>query len=81
MSKIPIFLSPSNEEWLENQAKSRAFLSKSDMVNDLMDRARAEQSERDWVRGCLDRAEQRGFTELTPAELLEKAQARVFGKL
>jgi len=71
MSRQSISFTPPNEEWLRAQVESQEYTSKSDVVNDLIRKAR----EIETIRSKLVLAEQSGFTGLGKAEILEKAKA------
>jgi antitoxin ParD1/3/4 len=60
-----------NEEWLRAQVESQEYTSKSDVVNDLIRKAREIEA----IRSKLVLAEQSGFTGLGRAEILEEAKA------
>jgi len=64
------FTSP-NEEWLRAQVESQEYTSKSDVVNDLIRKAR----EIETIRARLVQAEQSGFTGLGRTEILTEAKA------
>ena len=64
------FTSP-NEEWLRAQVESQEYTSKSDVVNDLIRKAR----EIETIRARLVQAEQSGFTGLGRTETLTEAKA------
>jgi len=74
MARQSISFTPPNDEWLKAQVDSEEYTSKSDVVNDLIRKAREIE---------LIRAEQSGFIEQTPAEILAefKEQLRADGKL
>ena len=74
MVRQSISFTPPNDEWLKAQVDSEEYTSKSDVVNDLIRKAREIE---------LIRAEQSGFIEQTPAEILAefKEQLRADGKL
>ncbi len=61
------FTSPNNE-WLKAQVDSEEFTSKSEVVNDLIRKAREIES----ISMRLIHAEQSGFTEDTRAQILAK---------
>ena len=63
------FTSP-NDEWLRTQVESQEFTSKSDVVNDLIRKAREIEA----IRARLVQAEQSGFTGLGRAEILAEAK-------
>jgi antitoxin ParD1/3/4 len=79
MTRQSISFTPPNDEWLKAQVDSEEYTSKSDVVNDLIRKAR----EIEGVRAKLIAAEQGGFTNQTPAEILAgiKDEARQDGKL
>ena len=59
-----------NEEWLRAQVESQEYTSKSDVVNDLIRKAR----EIEGIRARLVQAEQSGFTSLGREEILAEAK-------
>jgi antitoxin ParD1/3/4 len=79
MTRQSISLTRPNDEWLKAQVDSEEYTSKSDVVNDLIRKAR----EIELIRAKLIRAEQSGFIEQTPAEILAefKEELRADGKL
>lgn len=66
MARQSISFSPPNDEWLRAQVESQEFTSKSEVVNDLIRKAR----EIEFIRAKLIRAEQGGFSDLSAAEIL-----------
>ena len=83
MNKQSISVSDTNNEWLNAQVASCEYGSKSEVINDLIHRARRQQSELERVRAELISAEQSGFTDENPQELLTafKSEARQDGLL
>jgi antitoxin ParD1/3/4 len=83
MTRQSISFTTPNDNWLKAQVESEEYTSKSDVVNDLIRKARARQSEIEWIRAKLIRAEQSGFTDKTKDEILTdiKDKARRDGKL
>jgi antitoxin ParD1/3/4 len=71
MPRQSISFTPPNEEWLRAQVESQEYTSKSDVVNDLIRKAREIEA----IRSKLVLAEQSGFTGLGRAEILEEAKA------
>jgi antitoxin ParD1/3/4 len=71
MARQSISFTPPNEEWLRAQVESQEYSSKSDVVNDLIRKAREIEA----IRSKLVLAEQSGFTGLGRAEILEEAKA------
>lgn len=74
MTRQSISFTSPNDEWLKAQLASKEYTSKSDVVNDLIRKARAEQQEREMIRLKLIQAEQSGFTEQTADEILAEAK-------
>ena len=79
MARQSISFTPPNDEWLKAQVDSEEFTSKSEVVNDLIRKAR----EIEFIRAKLIRAEQGGFSDLSAAEILAKSkeELRRNGKL
>jgi len=72
MTRQSITLTTPNDDWLKNQIQSNEFTSKSEVVNDLIRRARAKQGEIDLIRSKLLKAEKSGFTNPTSKEILKE---------
>ena len=70
MPRQSISFTPPNEEWLRAQVESQEYTSKSDVVNDLIRRAREIEA----IRARLVQAEESGFTSLGRAEILAEAK-------
>lgn len=83
MTRQSISFTVPNNDWLNSQVESKEYISKSDVVNDLIRKARAQQNEIDFIRAKLIKAEQNGFTDLTRNEILAKSkeELRHNGKL
>ena len=79
MPRQSISFTTPNDEWLKAQVQSEEYTSKSELVNDLIRQARTQQKEVDWIRAKIVRAERRGFTDMTRAEILKKSKEE-FGK-
>ncbi len=82
MTRQSVTLTKPNDEWLKARIESEEYTSKSEIVNDLIRRAR-EQERIEWIRTKLIKAEQSGFTDLTRDEILalSKAELRRNGKI
>ncbi|ODS79923.1 MAG: CopG family transcriptional regulator [Cytophagaceae bacterium SCN 52-12] len=82
MTRQSVTLTKPNDEWLKARIESEEYTSKSEIVNDLIRRAR-EQERIEWIRTKLIKAEQSGFTDLTRDEILalSKAELRQNGKI
>ena len=70
MARQSISFTPPNDEWLRDQVDSEEYTSKSDVVNDLIRKAR----EIEYIRTKLIRAEQGGFSNLSAAQILAKSK-------
>ena len=83
MVKQSISVSETNDEWLKAQVASTEFSSKSEVINDLIRRARQRQLEIEQIVTELVKAEQSGFTDEKPEDLLAnfKEEARLNGLL
>ena len=70
MTRQTVSITEPNELWLKSQLASKEYTSKSEVINDLIRRARSHQAEIDFIRNKLIQAEQSGFTEKTPQQML-----------
>lgn len=71
MPRQSISLTTPNDDWLKSQVGSgKEYVSKSDVVNDLIRRARADQEKIEAIRNRLIEAEQSGFIALDRKEIL-----------
>ena len=83
MTRQSISFTTPNNDWLIAQIESEEYTSKSDVVNDLIRKARAQQNEIDFIREKLIKSEQSGFINKTPEKILAdfKEEARKNGDL
>jgi antitoxin ParD1/3/4 len=83
MTRQSISFTTPNDEWLKDQVSSEEYTSKSDVVNDLIRKARAQQSEIEAIRARLIKSEQSGFVTQTREEILAefKNELRRDGKI
>ena len=79
MPRQSISFTPPNDEWLKAQVDSQEYASKSEVVNDLIRKAREIEA----IRARLIQAEQSGFTTQSRAEILAqiKDEAQRDGEL
>ncbi|MCP4372475.1 MAG: CopG family transcriptional regulator [Deltaproteobacteria bacterium] len=70
MSRTSISFTPPNDEWIKSQIESEEFSSKSDVINDLIRKARKEQDEIEYIRDKLIKSEQSGFIDKSRDEIL-----------
>jgi antitoxin ParD1/3/4 len=79
MTRQSISLTEPNEAWLQTQVgKGKEYTSKSEAVNAVIRKARAEQETLDAIRLALIEAERGGFVEDTnPERMLTRIKNRV----
>jgi len=77
MTRQSISFTTPNNTWLNSQVESEEYTSKSEVVNDLIRKARAQQDEIDFIRSKLIKAEQSGFTDLNSTEILAKSKKQL----
>ena len=77
MTRQSISFTTPNNNWLNDQVESEEYASKSEVVNDLIRKARAQQNELDFIREKLIKAEQSGFTDLACGEILAKSKEKL----
>lgn len=73
MARQSISLTRPNDDWLKAQLESEEYTSKSDVVNDLIRRAR----EAETIRARLAAAEASGFSERSAEQIRAEAKARL----
>ena len=74
MVRQSISFTEPNDEWLNSQILSKEYSSKSELVNDLIRQARAQQKQIDWIRMKLEKAEKSGFTSESKSEILKQSK-------
>ena len=77
MTRQSITLTSPNDTWLKNQVQSEEYTSKSDIVNDLIRKARARQEEIEFIRAKLIKSENSGFTTQSSEEILSEFKSKV----
>tara|TARA_B100000678_G_C17891504_1_gene375577 strand:+ start:267 stop:509 length:243 start_codon:yes stop_codon:yes gene_type:complete len=79
VTRQSISLTRPNDEWLKAQVESEEYTSKSDVVNDLIRKAR----ELEALRAKLVAAEKGGFSDKSPAQIRDdvKVRSRHAGKV
>lgn len=87
MARASISISPPNDAWIKSQIESEEFSSRSDVVNDLIRKARKEQDEIEYIRTKLIAGEksvdQHGWVDKDRDEILAdfKDRLRADGEL
>ncbi|CAM3866215.1 type II toxin-antitoxin system ParD family antitoxin [Litorimonas haliclonae] len=76
MTRSSISISPPNEQWVKDQISSQEFNSKSEVINDLIRKARRDQNEIEAIRSALIEGEKSGMSERTPREIMADVLAR-----
>jgi len=79
MARQSISISDPNDEWLKSQLDSKEYSSKSELVNDLIRQARNQQTQIDWIKAKLDKAEQSGYTSDTKSQILQQSKDMLRG--
>ncbi len=77
MSRTSISFTPPNDEWIKSQIESEEFSSKSDVINDLIRKARKEQDEIEYIRAKLIKSEKSGFIDKSRDEILAGFKGRL----
>lgn len=75
MPRQSISFSKPNDDWLKSQIESKEYSSKSELVNDLIRQARKQQTEVDWIRTKLEKAEKSGFSTETKDQILAQVKS------
>ncbi|MGB0697440.1 MAG: ribbon-helix-helix domain-containing protein [Rhodospirillaceae bacterium] len=74
MPRQTITLTEPNHQWLQARVDSGEFKTQTEAVNDALRRVREIENGVESIRAKLIRAEQRGFTDMTPEEILEQSK-------
>jgi len=77
MTRASISISPPNAEWIQAQIESQEFSSRSEVVNDLIRKARNEQDQIEAIRAALIEGENSGFSDRTPEDIKKAVIKRV----
>lgn len=70
MSRASISISPPNDEWIQAQIESEEFSSRSEVVNDLIRKARKESDELQAIRAALIEGENSGTSTKSPDDII-----------
>ena len=71
MTRASISISPPNDEWIQAQIESEEFSSRSEVVNDLIRKARKESDEFEAIRAALIEGENSGISDRTPDQIIQ----------
>lgn len=79
MSRQSISLTEPNNEWLTSLVEAKEYSSKSEIVNDLIRKARESAREVELIRMKLALAEESGFSNKSATEILEESKRQLNG--
>jgi len=79
MSRQSISFTKPNDEWLKEQVNNQEYSSKSELVNDLIRQARNQQSQIDWIRSKIEKAEKSGITNDSKEQILAQSKSLLNG--
>ncbi len=72
-TRASLSISEPNEQWIQAQIDSKEFSSRSEVINDLIRKAR----EIEFIRKRLIAAEAKGFSNFTPEQILANAKEKL----
>lgn len=75
MLHASIALTDPNEAWITSMVERQEYTSKTELINDLVRRARLEEERRASVRAQLIEAEEGGFSDRTPEDIRKAVKA------
>jgi antitoxin ParD1/3/4 len=78
MIRPSISVTTPNDEWLKAQVESEEYTSKSEVINDLIRKARRQEGEIEYIRAKLLKAERSGFTDKTATEILASLKEEAY---
>jgi len=70
MTRASISITPPNDAWIKSQIDSEEFSSRSEVVNDLIRKARKAQDEIELIRAKLIAGEKSGASARTPNDII-----------
>lgn len=70
MTRQSVSFTEPNNAWIESQVENKEYKNKSEVINDLVRKARAKQEKLDFIRQKLIQAEEGGFISQNKSELL-----------
>jgi antitoxin ParD1/3/4 len=77
MSRASIALTEPNEAWITMMLERQEYSSKTELINDLIRRARHAEEHRQAVRAQLIEAEQSGMSERAPEDIRQMVKKRM----
>ena len=79
MARQSISFTEPNDEWLKSLIAKQEYSSKSEIINDLIRQARQQQSQIDWIKMKLEKAEKSGFTLDSKDDILRQSKENMNG--
>ena len=79
MLRQSISFTEPNDQWLKAQVENQEYSSKSELVNDLIRQARKQQTQIDWIKAKIEKAEKSGFTTDSKEEILAQSKSLLNG--
>jgi len=79
MPRQTITFTEPNHDWLQARVDSGEFKTHTEAVNDALRRVREIENGVDTIRAKLIAAEQRGFSDRTPEQILERSKDELRG--
>ena len=70
MTRASISITAPNDAWIQSQIDSEEFSSRSEVVNDLIRKARKEQDDIEAIRLALIKGEESGVSSRTPEDII-----------
>lgn len=77
MTRKTISISAPNEAWIQDQLAKEEYASNSELINDLIRKARAEEAQNALIRQQWMLAEQSGTSEFTPEQIRKQIRRRM----
>jgi len=76
MPRQSITFTPPNEEWLKSQVDSQEYSNKSEVVNDLIRKARNQEAGIEALRAALIAGEKSGLSSKSPDDIIKAVLER-----
>jgi antitoxin ParD1/3/4 len=77
MTRASISITEPNAEWLQSQIDSKEFSSRSDVINDLIRKARQKENRIETLRSALIAGEESGVSRKTPDEIIQAVMDKI----
>ena len=71
MTRASISITAPNDAWIQSQIASGEFSSRSEVVNDLIRKARKQEDDIETIRLALIQGEQSGVSNRTPEDIID----------